>query len=296
MEEYRRRQHERWLQQRQTSQRRTPPQQPTATQSFQPPPSQHPTPSVDSSRQRQIDEDEELARRLQAQYLMEAETFHPSTEDEVLASPLEDSEQVEEFEQPFEPPQHPQSSHHQQQRFMSYPSGPIPDPFSFPVPSEMMHPRSRGRGRSPFGSFNSLFSMFDRMFQPSFQRMQEEPDQVSEMPPEMQMMFGFPGFPGRVMRPRGPGGLYEMLSQLQPVERPADPNVVSQLPVIDHKPGTLPEDEHRCPICLGDFETGEKVIVLPCNHRLHQKECSEELFKHYSQCPMCRTELPRGER
>lgn len=53
----------------------------------------------------------------------------------------------------------------------------------------------------------------------------------------------------------------------------------------------------ECPICLGDFEEGEKVRVLPkCNHGFHVS-CIDTWLMSHSSCPNCRHSLlerPKG--
>ncbi|GMY25696.1 RING-H2 finger protein ATL74-like [Fagus crenata] len=47
----------------------------------------------------------------------------------------------------------------------------------------------------------------------------------------------------------------------------------------------------ECPICLGEFEDGEKVRILPkCNHGFHV-ECIDTWLLSHSSCPNCRHSL-----
>ncbi|GLT69180.1 hypothetical protein SLA2020_413520 [Shorea laevis] len=47
----------------------------------------------------------------------------------------------------------------------------------------------------------------------------------------------------------------------------------------------------ECPICLGEFEDGEKVRVLPkCNHGFHVR-CIDKWLLSHSSCPNCRHSL-----
>ncbi|KAL6146331.1 hypothetical protein ACLB2K_057012 [Fragaria x ananassa] len=63
-----------------------------------------------------------------------------------------------------------------------------------------------------------------------------------------------------------------------------------QLPVAVFGEGThIPATE--CPICLGEFEEGEKVRVLPkCNHGFHVR-CIDTWLVSHSSCPNCRHSL-----
>lgn len=48
--------------------------------------------------------------------------------------------------------------------------------------------------------------------------------------------------------------------------------------------------ETTCSICLGDFETGETLRVLPCKHEFHA-ECIDTWFKEKITCPLCRVKI-----
>lgn len=48
---------------------------------------------------------------------------------------------------------------------------------------------------------------------------------------------------------------------------------------------------NECPICLGEFQQGEKLRILPrCSHGFHVK-CIDEWFLSHSSCPTCRQPL-----
>jgi len=55
-------------------------------------------------------------------------------------------------------------------------------------------------------------------------------------------------------------------------------------------------DSENCVICLGDFEDGETLTVLPCGHGYHQ-ECIEPwLISKSALCPVCKQSiLPSGD-
>ncbi|PRQ42704.1 putative transcription factor C2H2 family [Rosa chinensis] len=63
-----------------------------------------------------------------------------------------------------------------------------------------------------------------------------------------------------------------------------------QIPVAVYGEGIhIPATE--CPICLGEFEDGEKVRVLPkCNHGFHVR-CIDTWLVSHSSCPNCRHSL-----
>ncbi|CAJ0745221.1 8884_t:CDS:2, partial [Entrophospora sp. SA101] len=45
-----------------------------------------------------------------------------------------------------------------------------------------------------------------------------------------------------------------------------------------------------CPICLGDFEQGEKLRILPCHHQYHISCIDPWLLDVSSLCPMCKAD------
>ncbi|KAF8397116.1 hypothetical protein HHK36_016023 [Tetracentron sinense] len=63
-----------------------------------------------------------------------------------------------------------------------------------------------------------------------------------------------------------------------------------QIPVAVYGSGVnIPATD--CPICLGEFEDGEKVRVLPkCNHGFHVR-CIDTWLVSHSSCPTCRHSL-----
>ncbi|KAF3433279.1 hypothetical protein FNV43_RR24381 [Rhamnella rubrinervis] len=67
-------------------------------------------------------------------------------------------------------------------------------------------------------------------------------------------------------------------------------SALRQIPVAIYRSGiNIPATE--CPICLGEFEDGEKVRVLPkCNHGFHVR-CIDTWLVSHSSCPTCRQSL-----
>jgi len=47
-----------------------------------------------------------------------------------------------------------------------------------------------------------------------------------------------------------------------------------------------------CPICLLDYESGDKVTELPCNHQFHP-DCVNHWLQRNSTCPACRSSVLR---
>ncbi|KAJ2373214.1 hypothetical protein IW150_003729 [Coemansia sp. RSA 2607] len=52
-----------------------------------------------------------------------------------------------------------------------------------------------------------------------------------------------------------------------------------------------PEDseDRMCAICLSDYEDGEVLRLLPCNHHMHQA-CVDEWLHINKSCPLCKRE------
>ncbi|CBI25365.3 hypothetical protein VitviT2T_019087 [Vitis vinifera] len=67
-------------------------------------------------------------------------------------------------------------------------------------------------------------------------------------------------------------------------------SALRQIPVAVYGSGTnIPATD--CPICLGEFEQGDKVRVLPkCHHGFHMK-CIDTWLVSHSSCPTCRHSL-----
>lgn len=52
----------------------------------------------------------------------------------------------------------------------------------------------------------------------------------------------------------------------------------------------LPHDADSCSICLDDFEPGEKLKVLRCQHVFHQKCVDKWLVSRRAICPLCKAD------
>ncbi|CAA7041456.1 unnamed protein product [Microthlaspi erraticum] len=66
---------------------------------------------------------------------------------------------------------------------------------------------------------------------------------------------------------------------------------LKQIPVGLYGSGIINMKATECLICLGDFEEGEKVRVLPkCNHGFHVR-CIDTWLLSRSSCPTCRQSL-----
>jgi hypothetical protein len=53
------------------------------------------------------------------------------------------------------------------------------------------------------------------------------------------------------------------------------------------------EEEPSCSICLCEYETGETVTKLPCNHIYHES-CLTSWTENHVRCPLCNFDLMTG--
>ncbi|CAN8232327.1 unnamed protein product [Cochlearia groenlandica] len=75
-------------------------------------------------------------------------------------------------------------------------------------------------------------------------------------------------------------------------EIPANKLMVNSLPrKIYNKMTSSNGDAQICPICLEEFNDGERVVTLPCGHEF-EEECIINWFEINHVCPLCRFKLP----
>ncbi|KAG1681572.1 hypothetical protein FOA52_014080 [Chlamydomonas sp. UWO 241] len=81
-----------------------------------------------------------------------------------------------------------------------------------------------------------------------------------------------------------------------PTRPPASRKLVASLPVISTTREQLDAwgDGAVCAVCTCELEVGERVQVLPCNHRYHPA-CVAPWFAANNSCPTCRQELPTDD-
>lgn len=61
-----------------------------------------------------------------------------------------------------------------------------------------------------------------------------------------------------------------------------------------HPPSIHPawfDTQQECAICLCEFEKGDKVRVLPCQHIFHMDEVDEWLIQRKKLCPVCKADV-----
>jgi len=49
--------------------------------------------------------------------------------------------------------------------------------------------------------------------------------------------------------------------------------------------------EGSCPVCQCDWERGDEVRVLPCDHQFHVNCIDQWLKKHKANCPLCKKDV-----
>ena len=65
----------------------------------------------------------------------------------------------------------------------------------------------------------------------------------------------------------------------------------SRAPPAESEEDDESKEDEKCPICLGNFQDEEMVIVLPrCSHIFHTL-CIKEWMKRASSCPTCRAPM-----
>lgn len=74
-------------------------------------------------------------------------------------------------------------------------------------------------------------------------------------------------------------------------EHPTDKQILNQLPeTYIEDVNKLDSEKRNCVICLEDFKTGDKAIILPCIHIFHNK-CIKNWLKTQNSCPICKYKL-----
>ncbi|KAL7554006.1 hypothetical protein ACHAWF_017362, partial [Thalassiosira exigua] len=59
------------------------------------------------------------------------------------------------------------------------------------------------------------------------------------------------------------------------------------------RPKTLDDEEPSCSICLCEYEAGERVVRLPCDHFFHEG-CLSSWTTNHVRCPLCNADLMEG--
>ncbi|KAI9117532.1 hypothetical protein K1719_011698 [Acacia pycnantha] len=100
--------------------------------------------------------------------------------------------------------------------------------------------------------------------------------------------------------------LFEVLDEIhrQPVSLalsmvslPAPESIVDSFPLKCHKKIDTADngnDAGQCYICLAEYEEGDKIRVLPCNHEYHMSCVDKWLKEIHGVCPLCRGNVCGG--
>ncbi|XVE63601.1 hypothetical protein DITRI_Ditri07aG0032800 [Diplodiscus trichospermus] len=97
--------------------------------------------------------------------------------------------------------------------------------------------------------------------------------------------------------------LFEVLDEIhrQPeslslsiVSIPAPESVVDSFPLRSHKKvdaAEVGDAVEQCYICLAEYDEGDKIRVLPCQHEFHMSCVDKWLKEIHSVCPLCRGDV-----
>uniref|UniRef100_A0A7S0XIB6 RING-type domain-containing protein n=1 Tax=Erythrolobus madagascarensis TaxID=708628 RepID=A0A7S0XIB6_9RHOD len=72
--------------------------------------------------------------------------------------------------------------------------------------------------------------------------------------------------------------------------RPMSKDEISTVPEITFEHGMYKAEDCVCAICLCDYEPGEKLRTLPCNHHFHTP-CIDRWASIDRSCPMCKQDI-----
>lgn len=65
------------------------------------------------------------------------------------------------------------------------------------------------------------------------------------------------------------------------------------IPTEQYREGTLDSTQTTCAVCLMDYEAGDELRVLPCQHRFHAR-CVDDWLQLNATCPQCRSAVVPG--
>mmetsp|Transcript_23027 Transcript_23027/g.92180 ORF Transcript_23027/g.92180 Transcript_23027/m.92180 type:complete len:231 (+) Transcript_23027:759-1451(+) len=72
--------------------------------------------------------------------------------------------------------------------------------------------------------------------------------------------------------------------------RGASPEEVSKLASEKFEPDDTPEEDRSCVICLSDYDVGDTLRILPCQHAFHGK-CVDQWLQLDKSCPLCKQDI-----
>jgi hypothetical protein len=90
----------------------------------------------------------------------------------------------------------------------------------------------------------------------------------------------------------GPEATYEELLQLEDVKVTAPPSSLHKLRTCIHGLSDAAcIKETACLVCQEDWETGDKLATLPCEHVFHETCVVRWLREYSNKCPVCKAAL-----
>lgn len=84
--------------------------------------------------------------------------------------------------------------------------------------------------------------------------------------------------------------LNQLFQAAQPKSHPTSAKAIKCLPSTVMNDQLLAKTP-KCVICCEEFQLGQNVIKMPCDH-IFERECVEPWLKTNNTCPVCRYELP----
>jgi len=94
-----------------------------------------------------------------------------------------------------------------------------------------------------------------------------------------------------------PGGcamyyLYPRFFGIEPVIK-ASPKLIKKVTrLVTYTDGSISADDACCAICLCEYQNGDEVRYLNCNHHFHS-ECVTDWLMRNKVCPFCKTEIDK---
>ena len=79
----------------------------------------------------------------------------------------------------------------------------------------------------------------------------------------------------------------------EPAPRGASRKAIRSLEKRKFAEGMLDEEDATCSICLTEYETGEPLRILPCEHHFHS-ECVDVWLRKNRSCPLCKHQINEG--
>lgn len=121
--------------------------------------------------------------------------------------------------------------------------------------------------------------------------------ELADLPTESPNLFSAPDHEDhhdaatRAATPTGESGIIVMTISPREDSAPAKPDLLSSGDNIENGGKTT---DDTCALCLEDYEDGEELRELKCEHRYHS-ECIDEWLSHKRSCPVCNADALLGK-